>query len=115
MTPPHEGTARQSMPAAKSAASPFHIGLLGSWKSCLPGVDASYSSLDAVVWSTARALQRRGVSVTVACATATAPAASGIAVVGVSGGLDPLLRGLALRTRTRWSSRRHHPGYLLRG
>ena len=105
----------QATPAEKSAASPLHIGLLGSWKSRLPGVDASYSSLDAVVWSTARALRRRGASVTVACANATAATAGGIAIVGVSGGLDPLLRGLTLRTRARWSSRRHHPGYLLHG
>jgi glycosyltransferase involved in cell wall biosynthesis len=103
-------------PRATSASlSPLHIGLLGSWKSCLPGVDASYSSLDAVVWSTARALRRRGASVTVACANATATGANDIAVVEVPGGIDPLLRRLVPRARPRWIARRHHPAYLLRG
>jgi glycosyltransferase involved in cell wall biosynthesis len=98
-----------------AAAPPLRVGLLGSWKSRLPSADASYSSLDAVVWSTAQALRRRGASVTVACAEATAPAAGGVDVVGISGGLDPLLRRLVLRGRTRWASQRHHPWYLLRG
>ena len=39
------------------------IGLLGSWKSRFPSTDASYSSLDTVTWSTARALRRRGAEV----------------------------------------------------
>jgi glycosyltransferase involved in cell wall biosynthesis len=100
---------------AVRAAAPLRIGLLGSWKSRLPSADASYSSLDAVVWNTARALRRRGVSVTVACAEATAASADGIDVVTVPDGVDPLLRGLVPRIRARWSSRRHHPCHLLRG
>jgi glycosyltransferase involved in cell wall biosynthesis len=100
---------------AVRAAAPLRIGLLGSWKSRLPIADASYSSLDAVVWNTARALRRRGACVTVACAEATAATADGIDVVAVSDGVDPLLRGLVPRIRARWSSRRHHPCHLLRG
>ena len=116
MTSSHalEGGGRQQARAAP-AAPPLRVGLLGSWKSRLPSADASYSSLDAVVWSTAQALRRRGASVTVACADSTAATAGGIEVVGVSGGPDPLLRRLVLRGRTRWASRRHHPWYLLRG
>jgi glycosyltransferase involved in cell wall biosynthesis len=98
-----------------AAAPPLRVGLLGSWKSRLPCADASYSSLDAVVWSTAQALRRRGASVTVACAEATATTADGIDVVAIPDGLDPLLRTVVSRGRTRWSSRRHHPWYLLRG
>jgi glycosyltransferase involved in cell wall biosynthesis len=100
---------------AVRAAAPLRIGLLGSWKSRLPSADASYSSLDAVVWNTARALRRRGASVTVACAEATTATADGIDVVAVPDGVDPVLRGLVPRVRARWSSRRHHPCHLLRG
>src|SRR5262245_2171167 len=81
----------QEQPRAAPAAPPLHVGLLGSWKSRLPSADASYSSLDAVVWRTAQALRRRGASVTVACAEATAATASGIDFIGVPGGPDPLL------------------------
>jgi glycosyltransferase involved in cell wall biosynthesis len=105
----------QAAPAVEAAAPALRVGLLGSWKSRLPSADASYSSLDAVVWSTAQALRRRGASVTVACAEATATTDGGIDVVAVPGGLDPLLRGLVPQARTRWSSRRHHPWHLLRG
>src|SRR5205809_779042 len=48
------------------------IGLLGSWKSRFPSTDASYSSLDTVTWSTARALRRRGAEVVVAGAEVAA-------------------------------------------
>src|SRR5262245_4690766 len=109
------GVGARAALAAKATAPPLRAGLLGSWKSRLPSADASYSSLDAVVWNTAQALRRRGVSVTVACAETTASTADGIDVVAVPGGPDPLLRGLVPRARTRWSSRRHHPWYLLRG
>lgn len=105
----------QAAPAVEATAPPLRVGLLGSWKSRLPSADASYSSLDAVVWNTAQALRRRGASVTVACAEATASTAGGIDVVAVPGRLDPLLRGLVPLVQTRWSSRRHHPWHLLRG
>jgi len=113
--PVAEGVGARPALAAKVTAPPLRAGLLGSWKSRLPSADASYSSLDAVVWNTAQALRRRGVSVTVACAETTASTADGIDVVAVAGGPDPLLRGLVPRVRTRWSSRRHHPWHLLRG
>ena len=115
MMTPSDGAVARAGPTVGAAARPLRVGLLGSWKSRLPSADASYSSLDAVVWNTAQALRRRGVSVTVACAEATASNAGGIDVVAVPGGLDPLLRGLVPRVRTRWSSRRHHPWHLLRG
>jgi glycosyltransferase involved in cell wall biosynthesis len=114
MTTALDRVGAQAAPAVKAAA-PLRVGLLGSWKSRLPSADASYSSLDAVVWNTAQALRRRGAAVTVACAEATASTAGGIDVVAVPGGLDPLLRGLVPRVRTRWSSRRHHPWHLLHG
>lgn len=98
-----------------SARPALRVGILGSWKSRLPAPDASYSSLDFVAWSTAQALRRRGVGVTVACADARASTAGDVDLVGVRHGPDGWLRRLVPGVRPRWSSSRHHPWYLVRG
>jgi glycosyltransferase involved in cell wall biosynthesis len=94
------------------------IGLLGSWKSRFPSVDASYSSLDTVTWQTARALRRRGRKVVVGGADITG-AADDIELVRVwartDGWLRRLLRKAAAGPLPRWSSRHHHPLHLLGG
>jgi glycosyltransferase involved in cell wall biosynthesis len=96
------------------------IGLLGSWKSRFPSTDASYSSLDTVTWSTARALRRRGDEVVVAGAEISA-AGDGIELVPVRAKADRLVRGAMRRLRApkwlrpRWSGPIHHPAYVFEG
>lgn len=60
-------------------------------------------------------MRRRGVSVVVGCAKVTTTLASDVDVVTVPQGPDPLLRGCLPGVRSRWTSWRHHPFYLLRG
>jgi hypothetical protein len=99
------------------------IGLLGSWKSRFPSLDASYSSLDTVTWNTARALERRGVEAVVAgaeIAPAPDPGAD-VELVPVHAVPDRLMRTgcrrlhLPSRLRPRWSTRHHHPFHVFEG
>ena len=96
------------------------IGLLGSWKSRFPSTDASYSSLDTVTWSTARALRRRGTEVVVGGAEIDATSTD-IELVPVTATADRLVRGALRRLRIpralrpRWSTRLHHPAHVLEG
>jgi glycosyltransferase involved in cell wall biosynthesis len=99
------------------------IGLLGSWKSRFPSLDASYSSLDTVTWNTARALERRGVEAVVAGAE-IAPAndaGADVELVPVHAVPDWLMRTgcqrlhLPSRLRPRWSTRHHHPFHVFEG
>jgi len=104
-----------------SAAAPRpRIGLLGSWKSRFPSNDGSYSSLDTVTWSTARALARHGFEVVVGGAE-TAAATNGIQLVPVRAMPDHLMRrawralGVPSELRPRWSHAHHHPFHVMEG
>lgn len=99
------------------------IGLLGSWKSRFPSLDASYSSLDTVTWNTARALHRRGEEVVVAGAQIGRANgdAGGVELVPVRAVPDHLVRTGCRRLRLpgalrpRWSARHHHPFHVFEG
>ena len=102
------------------ACMPLRVGLLGSWKSRFPSTDASYSSLDTVTWSTARALRRQGAEVVVGGAE-IGPDGGEIELVRVDATADHLVRS-ALRhlrvpraLRPRWSTRLHHPAHVFEG
>ena len=101
-------------------ATSHRYGLLGAPFSRLPSREASYSSLDTVTWSTARALRRGGADVVVGAWEVQPGDADGVEVVPVDGRPDWALRA-ALRAPTRrrdvprWTSRLHHPFHLLSG
>src|SRR6185436_1266397 len=96
------------------------IGLLGSWKSRFPSTDASYSSLDTVTWSTARALRRRGAEVVLGGAE-VGEVDDGIELVPVAATADHVVRTTLRRLRIprslrpRWSTRTHHPAHVFEG
>jgi glycosyltransferase involved in cell wall biosynthesis len=101
-------------------ASQRRYGLLGFPFSRLPSREASYSSLDTVTWSTARALRRGGADVVVGAWEVQPGDAEGVEVLPVDGRPDWALRA-AVRAPTRrrdvprWTSRLHHPFHLLSG
>jgi glycosyltransferase involved in cell wall biosynthesis len=93
-------------------------GLLGGWSSRLPRTEDS--SLDIVLWNVARALKRRGADVVVGCAALLDAPSEGVELFAAPSGRDWLLR-MAVdrltrgRMQVRWSSRLHHPTYVLGG
>jgi glycosyltransferase involved in cell wall biosynthesis len=95
------------------------FGLLGFPFSRMPSQDTSYSSLDNVTWSTARALGRRGSEVVIGAWDVQPGDTAGIEVVSVDGRPDWLLRRIVKTTGRRealpWSSRLHHPFHVLSG
>jgi glycosyltransferase involved in cell wall biosynthesis len=95
-------------------------GLLGFPFSRIPSQDSSYSSLDNVTWSTARALVRRGAEVVVGAWEVQPGDTAGVDVVPVDGRPDWLVRRLVRAAPGRrealpWSSRLHHPYHVMSG
>jgi glycosyltransferase involved in cell wall biosynthesis len=103
----------------RSGATKRRYGLLGFPFSRMPSQDTSYSSLDNVTWSTARALGRRGDEVVIGAWDVQPGETAGIDVVSVDGRPDWLIRRLVKATGRRealaWSSRLHHPFHVLSG
>src|SRR5689334_16890259 len=106
-------------PNGGNGASKRRYGLLGFPFSRLPAQDTSYSSLDNVTWSTARALGRRGDEVVIGAWDVPPGDTAGIEVVPVDGRPDYLIRRIVKAAGRRqslpWSSRLHHPFHLLAG
>lgn len=111
---------RQRVSGEAGSAAPRRYGILGFPFSRLPPRDGSYSSLDTVTWSTVRALSRRGAQVIVGAWEVHEADIAGIELVPVDGRPDWVVRA-AVRASTRrrdwprWTSRLHHPFYLLSG
>ena len=111
---------RQRVSGESGSAAPRRYGILGFPFSRLPPRDGSYSSLDTVTWSTVRALSRRGAQVIVGAWEVHEADIAGIELVPVDGRPDWVVRA-AVRASTRrrdwprWTSRLHHPFYLLSG
>ena len=111
---------RQRVSREPGSAAPRRYGILGFPFSRLPPRDGSYSSLDTVTWSTVRALSRRGAQVIVGAWEVHEADIAGIELVPVDGRPDWVVRA-AVRASTRrrdwprWTSRLHHPFYLLSG
>jgi glycosyltransferase involved in cell wall biosynthesis len=120
-----DGTAggRQHEPSRDEARRAVQsYGLLGSWKSRFPVRDVTFSSLDTVVWKTARALRRLGKRVIVGGAEVLPESDDGIGLVAIDGRPDKALREALKRLpigdasdMLRWSSRLSHPFHLLQG
>src|SRR5262249_50196463 len=111
---------RQRVSREPGSAAPRRYGILGFPFSRLPPRDGSYPSLDAVTWSTVRALSRRGAQVIVGAWEVHEADIGGIEVVPVDGRPDWVVRA-AVRASTRrrglprGTSPPHPPFYLLSG
>jgi glycosyltransferase involved in cell wall biosynthesis len=100
------------------SASARRYGLLGSWRCRLP--KETRSSLDTVTWQTAQALRRRGIEVTVGCWEVQAGDPQGLEMIDIGGRPDWLVRKVVGplwggERRLPWSSRVHHPLFLMQG
>ena len=103
-----------------NGASAKRYGILGFPFSRLPSRDSSYSSLDNVTWSTVRALRRRGAEVVVGAWEIMPGETDGVQIVTIDGRPDWALRSAVTLSTSkqralRWTSRFHHPFYLMGG